>query len=217
MTTGAATALSTLRDEARGCRACPLWRKATQTVFGEGPVDAKILFVGEQPGDREDIAGRPFVGPAGALFDKALATAGIDRSKVYVTNAVKHFKNDLRGKRRLHKRPNVGEINVCRRWLIAELDLVAPQLVVALGATAAMSLAQRAIKVTSARGAAFEAARRRVFVTVHPSSLLRLREEEERRVAFEAFVDDLRAAVQLVGQPAAAHDDVSERSGAPPC
>jgi uracil-DNA glycosylase len=216
MTTEAAEALSKLGDEARGCRACPLWRNATQAVFGEGSADAKIVFVGEQPGDREDIAGRPFVGPAGAVFDKALAAAGIDRSKVYVTNAVKHFKNDLRGKRRLHKRPNVGEINVCRRWLIAELDLVAPQLVVALGATAAMSLAQRPIRVTSSRGAAFEAARRRVFVTVHPSSLLRLREEEERRVAFEAFVDDLRAAAQLLSQPAAMHEDVSERSSVPP-
>ncbi|MBV8664252.1 MAG: UdgX family uracil-DNA binding protein, partial [Hyphomicrobiales bacterium] len=206
MASGATDALAQLASEAKSCRACPLWANATQTIFGEGPADAKIVFVGEQPGDREDLAGHPFVGPAGALFDRALAAAGVDRSTVYVTNAVKHFKNEPRGKKRLHKRPNAAEVKVCRRWLIGELDLIAPQLIVALGATAALSLAQRPVAVMRLRGAAFDAAGRKVFVTVHPSSLLRLPEEVDRQAAFENFVDDLRAAAKLVGSsPAAAN------------
>ena len=152
MSTDAASTLDDLRNEAASCRACPLWKGATQTVFGEGPVDAGIMFVGEQPGDREDLAGRPFVGPAGLLFDRALAQAGLDRAQVCVTNAVKHFKFEPRGKRRLHKRPNAGEISVCKRWLLGEIETVKPQLVVALGATAAQSLAGRPIGVQANRG-----------------------------------------------------------------
>ena len=143
MTVEAIESLEALRREAESCVACPLWMNATQTVFGEGPPEAKIMLVGEQPGDREDLAGRPFVGPAGLLLDRALAEAGIDRAVVYVTNAVKHFKFEPRGKRRLHKRPNASEIKVCRRWLLGEIEVVAPKIIVALGATAAQSLAGR--------------------------------------------------------------------------
>ena len=137
MTADKSARIEALRHEAAGCRACPLWRNATQTVFGEGPAEADILFVGEQPGDREDRAGRPFVGPAGLMLDKALEEAGVDRKRAYVTNAVKHFKFEPRGKLRLHKKPNAGEINVCKRWLFGEIDVLKPRLVVALGATAA--------------------------------------------------------------------------------
>ena len=140
MTADKSAQIEALRREASGCRACPLWKNATQTVFGEGPVEADILFVGEQPGDREDQAGHPFVGPAGRMLDKALEEAGVDRKRAYVTNAVKHFKFEPRGKLRLHKKPNVGEINVCKRWLFGEIDVLKPRLVVALGATAAQSL-----------------------------------------------------------------------------
>ena len=165
-----------------------------QTVFGEGPSDADILFVGEQPGDREDRAGRPFVGPAGILFDKALAEAGVDRKRAYVTNAVKHFKFEPRGKLRLHKKPSAGEIEVCRRWLFAEILTVQPGLIVALGATAAQSLIGRAIGIGANRGKVFEAAGGlQVFVTVHPASLLRVPDEAARRVAYSDFVVDLRA------------------------
>jgi uracil-DNA glycosylase family protein len=132
-----AAQIEALRREAAECRACPLWKNTTQTVFGEGPMEADILFVGEQPGDREDRVGRPFVGPAGFIFDKALSETGVDRKRAYITNAVKHFKFEPRGKRRLHKRPNAGEINVCRRWLFGEIEVLKPDLVVALGATAA--------------------------------------------------------------------------------
>lgn len=189
-----AAEIARLRIEAASCEACPLWRNATQTVFGEGPSDADILFVGEQPGDREDRAGRPFVGPAGILFDKALAEAGVDRKRVYVTNAVKHFKFEPRGKLRLHKKPNAGEIEVCRRWLFAEILTVQPRLIVALGATAAQSLIGRAIGIGANRGKVFEAAGGlQVFVTVHPASLLRVPDEAARRVAYSDFVVDLRA------------------------
>lgn len=163
-------------------------------MFGEGPSDADILFVGEQPGDREDRAGRPFVGPAGILFDKALAEAGVDRKRAYVTNAVKHFKFEPRGKLRLHKKPSAGEIEVCRRWLFAEILTVQPGLIVALGATAAQSLIGRAIGIGANRGKVFEAAGGlQVFVTVHPASLLRVPDEAARRVAYSDFVVDLRA------------------------
>ena len=145
--------LDSLRREAASCQACPLWKDATQTVFGEGPPEAEIMFVGEQPGDREDREGRPFVGPAGLLLDRALAEAGVDRRRVYVTNAVKHFKFEPRGKRRLHKRPNASEIKICRRWLFEEIQAIGPRLIVALGATAAQGLAGRTIPVqaTAAR------------------------------------------------------------------
>ena len=139
--------LDNLRHAAASCRACPLWKNATQTVFGEGPPDAEIMLVGEQPGDREDNQGRPFVGPAGLLLDRALAEAGVDRGRVYVTNAVKHFKFEPRGKRRLHKRPNASEIKICRRWLLDEIEAIGPRLIVALGATAAQSLTGRVISI----------------------------------------------------------------------
>jgi uracil-DNA glycosylase len=198
-----ASRLESLRREAASCRACPLWKDATQTVFGEGPADADIMLVGEQPGDREDLAGRPFVGPAGLLLDKALAEAGIDRTRVYVTNAVKHFKFEPRGKRRLHKRPNAGEIKVCRNWLTGEIEAVGPRLIVALGATAAQSLAGRPIRVQSNRGAVLDLpSGLRVLVTIHPSALLRLRGEEEKRSAYASFVQDLRAIQQIAAAPA---------------
>jgi uracil-DNA glycosylase len=166
------------------CRACPLWKDATRTVFGEGPADAEIMFVGEQPGDREDLAGRPFVGPAGLLLDKVLNEAGIDRTRVYVTNAVKHFKFEPRGKRRLHKRPNAGEIKVCRNWLIGEIETIGPRLVVALGATAAQSLAGRPIPIQSNRGKVLDlASGLQVLITIHPSALLRLPDEADKRSA----------------------------------
>jgi uracil-DNA glycosylase len=203
MTAERTAGLESLRREAASCRACPLWKDATQTVFGEGPADAEIMFVGEQPGDREDVRGRPFVGPAGLLFDKALNEAGIDRTRVYVTNAVKHFKFEPRGKRRLHKRPNAGEIKVCRNWLIGEIETIAPRLVVALGATAAQGLAGRPIPVLSNRGAVLDlASGLRVFITIHPSALLRLRDEEEKRSGYDSFVHDLRAIKQIAAAPA---------------
>lgn len=190
--------LDNLRREAASCRACPLWKNATQTVFGEGPPDAKVMFVGEQPGDREDREGRPFVGPAGLLLDKALAEAGVERARVYVTNAVKHFKFEPRGKRRLHKRPNASEIKICRRWLFEEIEAVRPRLIVALGATAAQSLTGRATPVQSNRGAILDAANGlKVFVAIHPSALLRLQDEEEKRSGYAAFVNDLRSAERL--------------------
>jgi uracil-DNA glycosylase len=190
--------LDSLRSEAAACRACPLWENATQTVFGEGPPDAEIMLVGEQPGDKEDLAGRPFVGPAGLLLDRALAEAGVDRARVYVTNAVKHFKFEPRGKRRLHKRPNASEIKICRRWLVDEIEAIRPRLIVALGATAAQGLAGRAIPVGANRGAVLDIANGlRVFVTIHPSALLRLQDEEEKRLGYASFVDDLRSVEKL--------------------
>lgn len=190
------TSLAGVRDAARNCRACPLWKDATQTVFGEGPTDARLVFVGEQPGDAEDIAGRPFVGPAGRIFDRALAEAGIERTGVYVTNAVKHFKFEQRGKRRLHKRPDAGEIEICKWWITRELEIIEPDLVVALGATAARSLAGRPMPIERSRGELlpFGADGARMLVTVHPSYLLRLREEEDRDREYERFVKDLRIA-----------------------
>jgi uracil-DNA glycosylase len=190
--------LDSLRREAASCQACPLWKDATQTVFGEGPPDAEIMFVGEQPGDREDREGRPFVGPAGLLLDRALAEAGVDRRRVYVTNTVKHFKFEPRGKRRLHKRPNASEIKICRRWLFEEIQAIGPRLIVALGATAAQGLAGRAIPVQSNRGAVLDVANGlRVLVTIHPSALLRLQGEEEKRSAYASFLSDLRSIERL--------------------
>jgi uracil-DNA glycosylase len=190
--------IEALRREAAQCRACPLWENATQTVFGEGPGEADIVFVGEQPGDREDRVGRPFVGPAGLMFDKALSEAGVDRKRTYVTNAVKHFKFEPRGKRRLHKRPNGGEISVCRRWLFAEIEVLKPRLVVALGATAGQSLAGHPVAIGKNRGRTLSlASGLRVFVTVHPSSLLRAPDEAARQAAYALFVKDLRAVGEL--------------------
>lgn len=190
--------LGALRKEATSCRACPLWENATQTVFGEGPPDAEVMLVGEQPGDHEDREGRPFVGPAGLLLDRALAEAGIDRKRVYVTNAVKHFKFEPRGKRRLHKRPNASEIKICRHWLLDEIEAIRPRLVVALGATAAQGLAGRAIPIGANRGAVLDILDGlRVFITIHPSALLRLEDEEDKRSGYASFLNDLRSAEKL--------------------
>ncbi|CDX60693.1 Phage SPO1 DNA polymerase-related protein [Mesorhizobium plurifarium] len=189
-----------LREEAKGCRRCPLWRDATQTVFGEGPENADVIFVGEQPGDQEDLAGKPFVGPAGKVFDSILDDAAIDRRKVYVTNAVKHFKFEPRGKRRIHSKPNAGEIQACRWWLDKELDLVKPNLVVALGATAAQSLLGKAVPITKMRGDVVEREDGlRVFLTIHPSFILRIREHEDKEAERERFLQDMRKVRELMG------------------
>lgn len=190
--------LDGLRREAEGCKRCPLWANATQTVFGEGGVDAELLFVGEQPGDKEDLAGRPFIGPAGQMFDRALAEAGIARERAYVTNAVKHFKNEPRGKRRLHKSPNVSEINACRWWLEKEAALLRPRLAIALGASAVRSLTGESHPVTQVRGQVLSSPfAGDVFVTIHPSFILRLRDAEDREREFAAFVTDLKEARRL--------------------
>ena len=179
--------------DARVCTRCDLYKCATQTVFGEGPLDASIVFVGEQPGDQEDIAGRPFVGPAGAVFDAALERAGIDRSTVYVTNAVKHFKFIQRGKRRIHNKPDAGEITACRWWLEQERELIKPPITVALGATAARSLLGKTVTIGKIRGEPLALADgSECWVTVHPSSLLRIPEEDKRREARALFVRDLK-------------------------
>lgn len=182
-----------LRARARRCRACPLYKLGTQTVFGEGPDSAQIVMVGEQPGDQEDRTGRPFVGPAGQLLDRALAAAGIDRRRVYVTNAVKHFKWEPAGKRRLHQKPSAREIAACRPWLEAELAAIKPRIVVALGATAAQTLMGKAFRVTQARGRAFRDVpwAKVFFATVHPSSILR-GPPEEREAGFKLLVADLK-------------------------
>jgi uracil-DNA glycosylase family protein len=194
----AADNLMQLKREALECRACPLWAPATQTVFGEGPKNAPILLVGEQPGDQEDLAGRPFVGPAGKILDRALADAGLDRSRAYVTNAVKHFKFEPRGKRRLHKKPNVGEIRACAPWLEGELKLVAPKIVVMLGASAAQAMLGRSASVMKQRGRVFDLPGGwHGLVTVHPSYLLRLQGDDERHEAYQEFVADLRLAVRF--------------------
>jgi DNA polymerase len=163
-------------------------------VFGEGPLDARMVFVGEQPGDQEDLQGRPFVGPAGQVFDRALAKAGIDRTAVYVTNAVKHFKFEPRGKRRIHQKPGTVEVTACRHWLRAELDLIRPKLIVSLGATAALSLAGRAVPVTKVRGSIQSWNDRAVLVTIHPSYLLRLPDADAAAAEYDRFVADLRRA-----------------------
>ena len=191
--------IRSLCREAASCQACPLWKDATQTVFGEGPKGAEIMLVGEQPGDREDREGRPFVGPAGLLLDKALREAGMDRKRVYVTNAVKHFKFEPQGKRRLHKRPNAREIRICRRWLFEEIEAISPRLSVALGATAAQGLAGRTIPVQSNRGSLLAVDKGlRVLMTIHPSALLRLQDEEEKRSGYARFVNEQRSIERLV-------------------
>jgi DNA polymerase len=193
-------AWAALREEAAGCTRCPLFKPATQTVFGEGPVDAALMFVGEQPGDQEDIAGRPFVGPAGQLFDRALAAAGVDRSRVYVTNAVKHFKYEQRGKRRIHSSPGAGEIKACRWWVEQERMLIRPKMTVALGATAARSLLGRAVTIGKERSRELRLPDGGAgWITVHPSYLLRLPDPAMADEEFARFVDDLRQAQALVG------------------
>ena len=182
-----------LFEEARGCRRCHLYKYATQTVFGEGPLEASIMFVGEQPGDQEDLAGRPFVGPAGTIFDKALEAAGIDRSSVYVTNAVKHFKFIQRGKRRIHNKPDAGEIEACRWWIEHERALIKPPVTVALGATAARSLVGKVVTISRARGEPLTLADgSECWVTAHPSSILRAPDEEARREGKKLFLRDLK-------------------------
>src|SRR5690349_18123769 len=185
--------LASLRRAAAGCRGCPLFLEATQTVFGEGAARASVVLVGEQPGDQEDLSGHPFVGPAGKLLDRALAEAGIDRAQVYVTNVVKHFKWEPRGKRRIHKKPRASEIAACRPWLDTEIALVRPKAIVCLGATAAQALLGAAFKVTAHRGTFIESALAPlVLATVHPSSLLRAPDADTRRRELERFIDDLR-------------------------
>jgi uracil-DNA glycosylase len=190
--------LRALREAAAGCRACPLWKMATQTVFGEGTRSARVMFVGEQPGDQEDKAGKPFVGPAGRLFDEALETAGIDRSTTYVTNAVKHFKWQARGKRRIHQKPNWTEMAACRPWLEAELTAVKPKVLVLLGATAAQSLLGRQFRVTQHRGelVASDLADA-VTATIHPSAILR-GDPSQRERELAAFVVDLKFVASLL-------------------
>jgi len=182
------------------CRRCGLWRDATQGVAGEGPAQARLMLVGEQPGDQEDLAGRPFVGPAGQVLDRALAAAGADRSQIYVTNAVKHFKHELRGKRRLHKTPDAGEVEACRWWLDNERHLIRPRVVAALGATAALAVFGRAVPIGKSRGQAIQLPdQSQGVVTYHPSYLLRIPDAEAKAKAFEMFVEDLKLAWKLAG------------------
>jgi uracil-DNA glycosylase len=186
--------LKQLREIASGCQACDLWKRGTQTVFGAGKSGSQIMFVGEQPGNEEDLEGAPFVGPAGRLLDKALAEAGIDRKLTYVTNVVKHFKWEPRGKRRIHQKPNAVEITACLPWLEAEIQLVHPKLVVCLGATAAQSLLGRSFRVTQQRGQVIDMPMGKAMATVHPSSILRAPDDASRRAETEKFIDDLRQA-----------------------
>ena len=196
--------LNKLRDVAAECKACHLWKLGTQTVFGEGKSNSLIMFVGEQPGDKEDLAGRPFVGPAGALLDASLEEAGIDRAKVYVTNVVKHFKWEPRGKRRIHKKPNGVEITACRPWLEAEIAVIRPRAIICLGATAAQALLGPKFKVTQQRGQFVESAMAEyVTATVHPSSILRAPTDEARRLERASFVDDLKKIRAALGDIAA--------------
>ncbi|MBR0694649.1 UdgX family uracil-DNA binding protein [Bradyrhizobium lablabi] len=194
--------IAALREQAADCRACPLWKNATQTVFGEGPQTASIMMVGEQPGDKEDIAGHPFVGPAGQMLDRALEEAGIDRRKVYVTNAVKHFKFVPRGKVRLHQKPSTPEIRACRPWYERELAAIEPELVVALGATAAQSVLGKVTPINRNRGRLIDHDGTKVLVTVHPSYLLRLPDADAKAREYRHFVDDLKIAAALLGQSA---------------
>jgi uracil-DNA glycosylase len=191
--------LKALREAASGCRGCHLWRPATQTVFGEGRKSSRVMLVGEQPGDKEDLEGKPFVGPAGAMLQRALEEAGIRSDRVYVTNAVKHFSWEPRGKRRIHKKPRASEIRACRPWLEAEIEAVRPQVIVCLGATAAQSLLGPQFKLMAERGQAisspFAAA---VVATIHPSSILRSPDDESRKAALAGLVSDLRTAAALL-------------------
>jgi len=191
--------LPSLKAAAADCKACDLWEKGTQTVFGEGRSRATFLFVGEQPGNEEDLTGKPFVGPAGRLFDDALEEAGIDRKQTYVTNVVKHFKWEPRGKRRIHKKPNAIEIKACRPWLEAEIVLVKPKVIVALGSTAAQALLGPKFRVTKQRGEFLESTLASyIMATVHPSSILRAPDDETRRLEYRRFVDDLKKLARVV-------------------
>ena len=191
--------LQGLAKISKTCKACDLWKRGTQTVFGEGKPDAKVMFVGEVPGDQEDLAGKPFVGPAGNLLNKAFAEAGIDRSKIYVTNAVKHFNWEPRGKRRIHKKPSAAEIAACRPWLNAEIDRLKPQVIVCLGATAAQTLLGKEFRVTQHRGEFIDSPLAPyVIATVHPSSILRAPDDETRHEEMKRFVTDLKKAAKVI-------------------
>ena len=194
-----ARSVEQLKEAALSCRGCELWANATQTVFGEGRESSKLMLVGEQPGDQEDLQGKPFVGPAGRLLEKALDEAGIDRSRVYVTNAVKHFRWTRRGKRRLHEKPNAGQVRACRPWLEAEIEVVKPQVIVLLGATAAQSVMGPAFRVSKQRGEVLSSPFGiPILATVHPSSILRATDEESRDAALAAFIADLKVAARHV-------------------
>lgn len=194
-----AGSLGELEKQATTCTRCPLYRDATQTVFGEGPANARVVFVGEQPGDQEDIVGKPFVGPAGRVFDAILEDAGIPRDQTHVTNAVKHFKFESRGKRRIHQKPNAGEIQACRWWIDRELAFIKPKLVVALGATAAFSLLSKTVAITKMRGEVMQREDRlRVFLTIHPSFILRIREQADKEAERKRFLADMRAVRKLM-------------------
>jgi DNA polymerase len=194
-----ARSIGQLREAAASCRACDLWREATQTVFGEGAAGARMMLVGEQPGHQEDLQGKPFVGPAGKLLERALEEAGIDRRRVYVTNAVKHFRFTRRGKRRLHEKPNARQVRACRPWLEAEIEVVKPALIVLLGATAAQSVMGPAFRVSTQRGEVLASPFGvPVLATVHPSSILRATDEESREAGMSSFVADLRVAAKHV-------------------
>ena len=191
--------LEELRAEAAGCKACPLWETGTQTVFGEGADSAAVMFVGEQPGDQEDKQGRPFVGPAGRVLDEALDLVGIDRATAYVTNAVKHFKWEARGKRRIHAKPTWSEQTACRPWLESELEVVRPRVLVCLGATASQSLLGKQFRVTKERGRWLESELAEyVTATIHPSSILRRRDDESRHREMAGFVEDLRLVASVL-------------------
>ncbi len=197
--------LAVVREIAKDCKACDLYKRGTQTVFGEGPPRAEVMMVGEQPGEAEDLAGRPFVGPAGKLLDRALEEAGIDRAVVYVTNVVKHFKWEPRGKRRIHAKPNAAEIAACRPWLDTEIALVRPQILVCLGATAAQALLGKSFKVSQQRGTPVESPLAPVVLaTVHPSSILRARDDETRRAEMARFVEDLKVVSRELARTARA-------------
>jgi len=191
--------LPKLREAAAGCRACPLWQTGTQTVFGEGSEDAQVMLVGEQPGDQEDKQGKPFVGPAGRILDEALELAGIDRGTTYVTNAVKHFKWEARGKRRIHAKPTWSEQMACRPWLEAELVVVQPRVLVCLGATASQSLLGKQFRVTKERGKSLESdLAEHVTATIHPSAILRQRDDESRHRELASFVEDLKLVASVL-------------------
>jgi uracil-DNA glycosylase len=193
--------LKAFRDAAADCKACDLWKRGTQTVFGEGPRGAEVLFVGEQPGNEEDLAGHPFVGPAGRLFNDALAAAGIDRAQTYVTNIVKHFKWEPRGKRRIHKKPNSSEITACRPWLEAEIGLVQPKVIVCLGATAAQALLGPKFRVSKQRGQFIESTLAPyILATVHPSSILRAPDDATRHEEKRRFINDLKKVARVISK-----------------
>lgn len=195
--------LTALREASAQCVGCELFRRATQVVFGEGPADARLMLIGEQPGDQEDRAGRPFVGPSGALLERTLEKVGIDRAQVYVTNAVKHFKWEPRGKRRLHQKPTAGEVQACRGWMMAEIDAVRPELIVCLGATAAQAFLGKKFSVTQQRGEVFETPWARFWLaTYHPSALLRMPDPDMKAQALAAFAGDLARAAALLASVA---------------